>query len=179
MAKSVMKPRRKAMQPGASKIEPRRKRTLIVVADGARARFFEPSDDGRKLVSARQADMVAPKSGRPTRDLVTDRPGRTFSSARGGVRHALEARHDYRKMEKHNFTVALAEALKEGCARRQFDRLVLVLPRRSLGELRTLLSAQVKKMVSHEVAKDLTASTPASLRRALADVLPTPVVAAP
>ena len=50
-------------------------------------------------------------------------------------------------------------------------------PRRSLGELRTLLSAAVKKKVSHEVAKDLTASTEASLWRALEKVLPAPVLA--
>jgi hypothetical protein len=35
----------------------------------------------------------------------------------------------------------------------------------------------VKKMVSHEVAKDLTASTPQSLWRALEKVLPTPFLA--
>jgi protein required for attachment to host cells len=57
--------------------------------------------------------------------------------------------------------------------------LVLVAPSRSLGELRDLLSPQVRKIVSHEVAKDLTESTAASLRRALEDVLPTPVVAQP
>ena len=179
MAKSVMKPRRKARLPTAPPIEPRRKRTLIVVADGARARFFEPGDDARTLVPARSADMVAPKSRRPSRDIVTDRAGRGFSSAGGNIRHAYEPTHDYRKLEKHNFTAALAETLEEGCARRQFDRLVLVAPSRSLGELRTLLSDQVKRIVSHEVAKDLTASTPASLRRALEDVLPTPVVAQP
>ena len=43
---------------------------------------------------------------------------------------------------------------------------------RSLGELRTLLSARVKKAVSHEVAKDLTASSPTALRKALANALP-------
>ena len=179
MDKSVMKPRRKARLPGAPPMDARRKRTLIVVADGARARFFEPSDDARSLVPARRADMIAPKSRRPTRDIVSDRAGRGFSSADGNVRHAFEATHDYRKLEKHNFTASLAETLEEGCARRQFDRLVLVAPRRSLGELRALLSPQVKKIVSHEVAKDLTASTPASLRRALEKVLPTPVVAQP
>jgi protein required for attachment to host cells len=54
---------------------------------------------------------------------------------------------------------------------------VLVAPRRSLGELRTLLSARVRKAVSHEVAKDLTASTPTALRKALAATLPEPALA--
>ena len=47
MTKQVMKPRRKAKLPQAPPLEPRHKRTLIVVADGARARFFEPRHDAR------------------------------------------------------------------------------------------------------------------------------------
>jgi hypothetical protein len=34
------------------------------------------------------------------------------------------------------------------------------------------MSPHVKKSVSHEVAKDLTASSPTALHKALADVLP-------
>jgi hypothetical protein len=62
MTKQVMKPRRKAKLPQAPAMEPRHKRTLIVVADGARARFFEPRHDTQTLVPAAQADMVAPQS---------------------------------------------------------------------------------------------------------------------
>ncbi len=171
MSKSIMKPRRKARLPAAPPMEPRHRRTLIVFADGARARFFEPSEDTRTLVSAQPAHMIAPKSRRPTRDIVTDRAGRAFSSAGGGIRHALEPRHDYRKLEKHNFTAALAEALDEACGRGDFDRLVVVAPRRSLGELRALLSPQARKSVSHEIAKDLTAATPTVLQRTLGSSL--------
>ncbi|HEV7547126.1 MAG TPA: host attachment protein [Reyranella sp.] len=177
MTKSVMKPRRKAKLPLAPPMEPRHKRTLIVVADGARARFFEPNHDTLTLVPARQADLVAPDSRRLTHDIVTDRPGRGFGSAHSSNRHAFEAPHDYHKLEKHNFTAALAQTLEDSRARREFDRLVLVAPRRSLGELHALLSPQVKKMVSHEIAKDLTTSTPVELWRALEKVLPTPVLA--
>ena len=50
-------------------------------------------------------------------------------------------------------------------------------PPRSLGELDTLLTPQVKKMVSHQVPKDLTGASPPDLWRALEKVLPTPVLA--
>jgi protein required for attachment to host cells len=56
---------------------------------------------------------------------------------------------------------------------------VLVAPRRTLGELRKLISPQVGKLVSHEVAKDLTTLSPTALRKALEKVLPTVAVAAP
>ncbi len=141
----------------------KRLRTWIVVADGARARFFTASEDGDRLVPARAADMVAPLSRRPARDLKSDKPGRSYSSSRSGVRHAFEPPHDYHKIEKHRFAAALAEALDEASGSRAFDRLVLVAPDRSLGELHSLLSARVKRQISQEIAKDLTNQTPARL----------------
>jgi len=172
MAKSVMKPRRKARVPQAPDLKPRHQKTLIVVADSAKARFLKESEDHRELVPAGGADMLAPKARRPDRDLVTDKPGRGFSGARDGRRGAFESPHDPHKMEKHNFTAELAARLDKACSSKQFDRIVLVAPRRSLGELRTLLSPRVRKAVSHEVAKDLTASSPTALRKALASALP-------
>lgn len=148
-------------------LKPKRPRTWIVVADGARARFFVPSDDGKKFVAARQADMVAPESRGHARDLKSDKPGRSFASSRSGVRHAVEPMHDPHKLEKHRFSAALAEVLDGACGRREFDRIILVAPRRSLGELRGLLSARVQRGIAKEVAKDLTNETAAGLWRRL------------
>lgn len=171
MTKSVMKPRRKAKLPQAPPMEPRHKRTLIVVADGARARFFEPRLEAHTLVPANRADMVAPDSRLPNQEIVSDRPGRGAGTADAAThRHGFEPVHDPHKLEKHNFTAELAKTLDEMCE--HYDRLVVVAPPRSLGELDTLLSPQVKKMVSHQIAKDLTASTPASLWQALEKALP-------
>ena len=145
----------------------KRLRTWIVVADGARARFFTASDDGGKLVAAAAADMVAPMNRRPASALKSDKPGRGYSSARSGMRHALEPPHDYHKLEKHRFCAELAQALDTASAAKQFERLVLVAPRRSLGELRGLLSTQVKRQVGLEIAKDLTNLPPSRLWRQL------------
>jgi protein required for attachment to host cells len=176
MTKSVMKPRRKAKLPQAPAMEPRHKRTLIVVADSTRARFLEPRHDAHTLVPASRADMVAPNSRLQSREIVADRPGRGFGSSEASThRHAFEPPHDPHKLEKHNFMAALAQALDEICG--QYDRLILVAPSRSLGELDQLLSPQVKKMVSKQIAKDLTASTPPDLWRALEKMLPTPAFA--
>lgn len=172
MSKQVMKPRRTARLPQAPRMESRHKRTLIVVADGSRARFLEPGEDPRTLVPGVHGDMTAAEARRPVRDLVTDRPGRGFASARSEARHAFEPAHDIHKMQKHDFTARLAEVLDEAFGEGRFDRLVLVAPDRSLGELRSLLSARVRGAVSHEVAKDLTRATPAELRQALAAALP-------
>lgn len=176
MTKQVMKPRRKAKLPQAPPMQPRRKRTLIVVADGARARFFEPGDDRHTLVPASQADLVSPESRLQSQEIVSDRPGRGFASADGGThRHAFEPPHDPHKLEKHNFTAELARTLGGLCA--HYDRLVVVAPPRSLGELDVLLTPRAKKMVSHRIPKDLTGASPTDLRRALEKELPTTVLA--
>jgi protein required for attachment to host cells len=139
----------------------------VVVADGARARFFAPDKEMRKLQPAGPAGIESPAEERYSRDLKSDRPGRSFGSARSGVRHAIEPKHDYHKMEKHKFTVRLAELLDQAAQRDAFDSLVLVAPRRSLGELRNVLPERVKARVRHELGKDLTADTPSELWKKL------------
>jgi protein required for attachment to host cells len=170
MAKQVMKPRRAARLPQAPAMEPRHRKTLVVIADGSHARFLEPG--ARTLVPSEQTEMTAAEARRPARDLVTDRPGRGFASAGSDSRHAFEPAHDVHKMQKHGFTARLAEVLDTACGEGRFDRLVLVAPPRSLGELRSLLSERVQKLISHEIGKDLTGATPTEVHRLLSDMLP-------
>jgi protein required for attachment to host cells len=73
-----------------------------------------------------------------------------------GLRHAIEPKHDHHKMEKHRFTQAIGRYLERALSRHEFDDLIIVAPRRSLGELRTVLPDQVKARVQAEVPKDLT-----------------------
>lgn len=176
MTKQVMKPRRRAKLPQAPPMDPRHRRTLIVVADGARARFFEPRHDARALVPAARADMIAPESRLQNREIVADKPGRGFGSAEASThRHAFEPPHDPHKLEKRNFTAELARTLDGLCG--LYDRMVVVAPPRSLGELATLLTPQVKKKVSHQIPKDLTGVSQPDLWDALEKLLPTPVLA--
>ncbi len=137
----------------------KRKRIWIVVADGARARFLTPKDGTEGLIAARAETMSSPESRGHSRDLKSDRPGRSISSSRSGVRHAIEPHHDYHKLEKHKFAARVAKLLDQACSKRQFDELILVAPRRSLGEFRSLLSTRVQARIRKEVAKDLTKHT--------------------
>jgi protein required for attachment to host cells len=144
------------------------KRTLIVVADSARARFFNPSPDGKGLRASKQVDMVWPESRFRNRDLRSDKPGRAFASADGNRRGALEPPHDYKKVEKHRFTLELAHAINAALEHHEFDQMVLAAPHRTLGELRKLLPQRVQRRVVCEIGKDLTTDTPARLWQRLA-----------
>ena len=144
------------------------KRTLVVVADSARARFFNPSEDGKALRQSTQVDMVRPESRSKVRDLRSDKPGRAFAHAGGNRRGALEPPHDYKKVEKHRFTLELAHALNASLEHHDFDQMVLVAPHRTLGELRKLLPQRVLQLVVREIGKDLTNYTPVELWQRLA-----------
>ncbi len=129
-------------------------RTWVVATDAAHAQLFIYDDLAGEL-------RAAPLSGLPAREdwlqphtEKSDRPGRSYGSS-GGVRHALESHSDYRKLEKHRFSVAVAEAINRASQAREFDRLVLVAPARSLGELRQYLSHPVQSAMQ-VIAKDLT-----------------------
>ena len=128
----------------------------VVVADGAKARFYETNDDISALQPVGPSIAIAAAAKLRSRELKSDRPGRSKSSSRTGLRHAIEPKHDHHKFEKHRFTHAISKHLERALNRQAFDGLVIVAPRRSLGELRSLLSDQVKARVQAEVAKDLT-----------------------
>jgi protein required for attachment to host cells len=98
----------------------------------------------------------------PGREIMSDRPGRTFDSV-GAGRHAKEPRTDAREIEKRSFAHELAAMLDDGLKQGKFDRLVLVAPPRELGFLRAELSPAVRKRVSAELNKDLTGVAPSEI----------------
>jgi protein required for attachment to host cells len=142
---------------------PKSTRTWVIVADGAVARLFVPNDEETALVEGKLPGLHASELHAHARDVNSDHPGRSVSSDGGGMRHAIEPRHDPHKMEKHKFTAAVAKALDEACEARAFDQLVLVAPNRSVGEFRTLLPERVQARLGQVIAKDLTKATAAEL----------------
>ena len=130
-------------------------RTWVLVSDSARARLFTVNEDETELLSAAMPGVVPPDFHPHARDVKSDRPGRAFSSASGGPRHALEPQHDYHKLEKHAFVASVAKALEHAATAREFDRLVLVAPPRTMGEFKSVLSERVQA-VMQTIPKDLT-----------------------
>ncbi len=143
-------------------------RTWIVVADGARARFLVNEGPGRGLSEALPEKTGAPL--RPTREYGTDRPGRVFESA-DGARHAMEPRVDWHRFEKQRFARSVARVIDRGANDRSFDRLILIAPPKTLGDLRAVLGHASRDAVHGELAKDLTKVSIHDLPAHLKDVL--------
>ena len=114
--------------------------TWIVVADGARARVLLNKGPGKGLEAMQ--DLVFEGDHSPTRDIMADRPGRTFES--GDIsRHAKEYATDPHQNLKKEFVVELCGVLAKRAG--EFDRLVLIAPPQALGLLRQSLPSQLRQ----------------------------------
>ena len=140
--------------------------TWILIADGARARILANNGPNKGVV----ANDVLLREGdhRPSRELMSDRPGRTFESV-GSLRHAKQPPLDAHDKLKTKFAHTVATALERHAD--SFDRLIIVAPPAALGELRKSLSREVSAKVSHEVGKDLTQTPNAELPKHLEGVI--------
>jgi protein required for attachment to host cells len=126
------------------------KETWIVVADGARARFYALRDEKPWLVPALDHDLVATRL--TDRDLESDRPGRT--TVRGtGMSHGMRQELDKHRLAQLELARGVAKAL-DTARNAGLARIVLVAPPRSLGDLREACSDEVRALVTNEVAKD-------------------------
>jgi protein required for attachment to host cells len=144
-------------------------RTWILVADGARARILQSEGWGTGLtpVPGQARHMTNP----PTREQVSDRPGRVQESA-SSTRHAMAPRVDWHRYEKHVFAGQLAAMLNRASQEKAFDRLVLVAPPSTLGDLRAALDKNVRRRVAAELDKDLTGVSLDDLQTQLEKIVP-------
>ena len=127
--------------------------TWIVIADGVKARIVANEGAGKGLAPVPgHAMSTAPHA---ERDGYSDRPGRVQESS-GASRHAIQSRFDWHRFEKQQFAKRVAEMLDAESGKGAFDRLVLVAPPRTLGDLRGALAAATRAKVTGEIDKDLT-----------------------
>ncbi|MCG6857200.1 MAG: host attachment protein [Salaquimonas sp.] len=126
-------------------------RTLIVIADGAHARFFIHGGPGKGLEALAKQEM---KSDVPAgRDIMADRPGRSFSSV-GDGRSAMEPKSDPRELIEREFARAVADKIGKLAGRA--DHLIIAAAPKTLGELRKAIGPGLEKRLTATLSKDLT-----------------------
>jgi protein required for attachment to host cells len=143
--------------------------TYILVADGARARLYANHGVGKGLQPVSGATHRADLHHHD-REILSDKPGRAYNSV-GEGRSAMEPQTEWHRFEKHKFAREMARVLDAAAANKAFDRLILVAPPATLGDLRTELSDATRKMVSAELPKDLTRHAEQELPEHLGSVL--------
>jgi protein required for attachment to host cells len=142
--------------------------TWILIADGGRAQVMEARGKGSDLALVDGMSFSAKLP--PSREILSDRPGRSFES-QGRTRHSIENRSDPHRALKHAFAKSLGEALQAKLADGRFARLVLVAPPPMLGVLRQALPKAVLEKVEGELALDLVKTPRDKLGAHLLDLL--------
>jgi protein required for attachment to host cells len=140
----------------------------LVVADAGRAAFYQADTPKGPLREIQ--DFIEPDSRLPERELVSDRPGRTFDSA-GPGRHAMEPHTPPAEVAAERFARLLADKVDSARQQDRFLHLGLVAPPQFLGLLRKALSEETARRVVLELDKDLTRDTAEELRTHLPERL--------
>jgi protein required for attachment to host cells len=122
-------------------------KTLIVVADGAHARFFR--NIGQEIQLAAEGEL---------------RPGHHRDGGPAGVRPKDSSP---RETDEAIFSKQMAKELLRRAESGDFNSLVLMADPQTLGEMRPLLHKEVQTRVIAEFAKDLTKASIADIQKAL------------
>jgi len=127
--------------------------TLILIADGEKALFLRNEGDEKYLNL--NVEQKKKQDNPPTRDQAANRRGRMSDGNGTGHRSAVDDT-DWHELAKDRFAAELADILYKRAHKGEFDRIVLVAPPKTLGELRDQLHQEVSDKVVAEVPKTLT-----------------------
>ena len=144
--------------------------TWILVAHDAGARVFEYHGAGKGLELLETIEH--PEGRARDRDMVSDRPGRSFRKNSGDPRRASMSRSEGpHERAVSDFARALANKLRQARVENRCGRLVLVAPPRFLGLLRSSLDGPTTQLVVGSVRKDLASAKEAELIEHLGEVI--------
>lgn len=125
-----------------------KKITWVTVVDGKHARIFTKDENGRLY---QEGDALSPIHDK--KELGRHALGRSFESA-NSAKHMIEPHEGEKTHECHVFSDLIAKYLDKALNENKYQRLVLVAPPKTLGELRKVLSSHVKDAVVAELDKD-------------------------
>jgi protein required for attachment to host cells len=145
----------------------------VLVADAGRARIFRARGTARARYLEEVEDLVSPTARLARREVASDAPGRAFARARGGAGPRVSARSgvasdaDPRAEETRRFAARVSRRLDAQRRAGAFDELRIAAAPRFLGALRDALSAPTRRIVTRELARDISRMTPAAIARAM------------
>lgn len=139
--------------------------TWVVVADSARARFFEWREPNAPLREI--ADLANPEGRIKERDLSSDRAGVASNSQGQNGGHPMQATSSGHDKTEIAFADQIDSALTEGLDAGKFVQLMVFAPPHFLGNLRSRFSERVAKAVVNSEALNLTREDVSSIRSRL------------
>lgn len=141
---------------------------FVLVADGRKLLFLRNEGDADYPNLTVEAAEEHPNPA--TRDQATDAAGRASSTTpAGGTSRAGSSMDptDFHQLEEDRFAAEAAAMLKTRALANDFEKLIIVAPPKTLGELRKHYHREVENRLAGEVAKDLTGHTIPDIEAAL------------
>jgi len=144
----------------------------VVVADGARARFFsldEPGvgEAGPNLVEV--SDLANSEAEMAGKDIYRDlKSGRNEASAGGGAHGYDDHRNGHLEESERRFAKQIAAAATDAVLREQSGCLVVAADPNMMGHLRAAMNVSLGGIEVKEVVKDLSKLGPQELQEHLA-----------
>jgi len=126
--------------------------SFVVVADGAKMLFFRNKGDATHPnleVEKKREQDVAKDS-----DIQSDASGRNNESARPGGSSYEDT--DFHQLAEDRFAAETADLLNKRAMAGDFEKLLIVAPPKTLGELRKHYHMELEQRLIGEIAKDLT-----------------------
>jgi protein required for attachment to host cells len=123
----------------------------VVVCDGKKALVLENAGD-EKFLNLKTREVFTHPDLKNS-ELVTDGPGRSFSSVGHGRSSVEQA--DLHTLEEERFLKKLAAHLDAEVKAGRAKSIVIVAPTRALGVLRSAYTHDLRKALQTEVDKDL------------------------
>ena len=143
--------------------------TLLVVADNSKARFF--SMESRTGAIEETKDIVHTEARLHEQNMTSDLPGRD-SGKDGEGAHNYQNKISPKEQENIDFARKIATELDKVRKENKFRQFVLVAAPAFLGKLRDQMNEQTRKMVSFELAKNLSHLDAVEIRKHLPERLP-------
>lgn len=131
--------------------DPNQKKHWFVLANRAFASIYEGELNSDFHFLTR---INNPKGDLKAAELVNDRPGRSFSSARSGVRHSLEPKTKSSEAVALQFARQLARVLDKAVHQEKCSDLVVVAEPHFLGLMNKVFSKKLKSMVKQKVIRE-------------------------
>lgn len=142
--------------------------TWALVSNGVRARILRNIDaDDAKILP----ELLRKTRARHLRDLLTDRPGRSFAADARGRRSATDAGSDPILRDMQDFARDVGAFLDDAQRAGKFGRLALLATPKMLGILRRTFPTSLRDCVILERPANLVWLPEAELRRAIREML--------
>ena len=142
---------------------------FIVVADASRARIF--AQDRHAATPQLVDELDNPDGRRPTRDLVSDRPGWRGNHPTNWAQTKSQ-RTDPQEVEEVRFSRELSQYMEDVIDEGRCSTMSLILAPSLMGHVRKLLSKRVEERVVHEESMDLKNLPTRELEERLREMVP-------